>query len=371
MPDAYTDIGLPQGQVYLLTSDWRTDRSQLYDRGCNAAYSTQNALNSVMPAIPPATDPSGTFFQASPARPLRFQFWYQPEDATDIYVNRAPAHTISGQVDVQARGDAGVNVAAGSFSTQTAPNGGFNLLAIAGPQTVVARLKGYLTTQTTVNISTLVPGVTLPPTQLQGGDANGNNQVDLGDLVIVAANYGQATPPGDTRSDINGNVVVDLPDLAMVGNNYGMHGPTSWGIVQQKTDADKRAAKPTITLVMPDGVKAGEEFTVAVRVTGAVGLSAAEVGLVFDPKSVELVAPGASGDAGDLFDAQRRFTALNQGRQSEGRFDYAATQLSGGRDSLQEATLVTVRLRALRDGKPDVSLARTAFADAGGALIEP
>jgi hypothetical protein len=52
------------------------------------------------------------------------------------------------------------------------------------------------------------------------GDANGDGRVDVGDLGILAANYGGT---GKTRAqgDFNGDGVVDVGDLGILAANYG------------------------------------------------------------------------------------------------------------------------------------------------------
>jgi hypothetical protein len=49
------------------------------------------------------------------------------------------------------------------------------------------------------------------------GDANGDNSVDLADLNLVLANFGQATSDGD----VDGSGTVDLADLNLVLANFG------------------------------------------------------------------------------------------------------------------------------------------------------
>ncbi len=144
LPDLYTDLGLPAGEYYLLTSSWQTKIGRLAYRSCNATISTMEALAGVNPsAVPPSplpVDPvpfpngtwplGGPYYQASPSylrapwvdsrnldtnpynnfggpislyddieSTLRVQFWYTPTDGGpgpvqagtdvgDIYVNR-------------------------------------------------------------------------------------------------------------------------------------------------------------------------------------------------------------------------------------------------------------------------------------------
>jgi hypothetical protein len=59
------------------------------------------------------------------------------------------------------------------------------------------------------------------------GDVDGNFQVQLADLVILAKTYG--SKPADTNwnpnADIDSNGAVGLPDLVILANHYGKHYP--------------------------------------------------------------------------------------------------------------------------------------------------
>ena len=52
------------------------------------------------------------------------------------------------------------------------------------------------------------------------GDANLDGKVDINDLTIVLANYGQ-TGKTWTTGDFNGDGTVDINDLTIVLTNYG------------------------------------------------------------------------------------------------------------------------------------------------------
>jgi hypothetical protein len=92
LPDKYTDLELPAGQLYLLTSDWESDQSWAHYYGCDSINDTQDELSGLHPAIPgpnsdtlvPSLEP---FFIASVTDTLRVKFWYDPEDSKDIYKN--------------------------------------------------------------------------------------------------------------------------------------------------------------------------------------------------------------------------------------------------------------------------------------------
>ncbi|MCW5848649.1 MAG: hypothetical protein KIT87_00935 [Anaerolineae bacterium] len=125
-PDRYTEVRLPDDQLYLLTSDWTSPYSRLhffaFEDTNPAVLGVQNSQNDIAAAwaatnpgqttagipftntdgVGPADFPVGTntghidFFNAEdrsvPADPTqaRVKFVYSPRDTTDIYVNPGP-----------------------------------------------------------------------------------------------------------------------------------------------------------------------------------------------------------------------------------------------------------------------------------------
>jgi hypothetical protein len=53
------------------------------------------------------------------------------------------------------------------------------------------------------------------------GDANGDKMVDVGDLGILAANYGTTSGATWAQGDFNGDGAVDVGDLGILAANYG------------------------------------------------------------------------------------------------------------------------------------------------------
>jgi plastocyanin/DNA-binding beta-propeller fold protein YncE len=104
--------------------------------------------------------------------------------------------------------------AAGDFSIEGLPEGKHELQA---------RAPGYLCNQVPVRVSNEA-GAYARGLFLTGGDAVANDEVDLFDLVVVAADYGHE-PATDARADLNGDGVVNLFDLVMVSGNYGRRCP--------------------------------------------------------------------------------------------------------------------------------------------------
>jgi len=59
------------------------------------------------------------------------------------------------------------------------------------------------------------------------GDANDDGRVDVGDLGILAANYGTNSGAAWTQGDFNYDGKVDVGDLGILAANYGMGSPSS------------------------------------------------------------------------------------------------------------------------------------------------
>jgi hypothetical protein len=94
-PDRFTELALPAGQNYLVTSDWRSDQSRLHYYACRTAGADQAALNALNDEIPAPTT-GLNYFQADPARTVRVKFWHNPDLTRDsdgllchgdIYIN--------------------------------------------------------------------------------------------------------------------------------------------------------------------------------------------------------------------------------------------------------------------------------------------
>jgi len=96
----------------------------------------------------------------------------------------------------------------------------------AGNHTLTVRLRGYLEAQRTVSILSGLD-TSVADLLLRGGDVNGDCEIDLFDLVLVAANFG-ANSSADRRADINANGEVDIFDLVLVGANLGRRCPQPW-----------------------------------------------------------------------------------------------------------------------------------------------
>lgn len=114
--------------------------------------------------------------------------------------------------------------------------------------------------------------------------------------------------------------------------------------------AGAQQAAPYVWLAPPSGpVAAGQEFTVAVQVSGADGVYGISFAVGYDPQMVEIVpASGAAVQAGSFFGGQPAFTLKNSA--SDGLIEYALTLTQPAQPVSGEGSLGTITFRALATG---------------------
>lgn len=73
---------------------------------------------------------------------------------------------------------------------------------------------------------------TMGAVELPGGDTDGNDRVDLFDLVRVLGHYRQCAAEADFApvADLDDNGCIDLFDLVRVTSTYGLIGPVAWPV---------------------------------------------------------------------------------------------------------------------------------------------
>ncbi len=159
-----------------------------------------------------------------------------PINSTSVpAISVVPAGTITGRVERQGQavppGYAGTDViaynsgggvvasgvtdAAGDFSLAV-PQGGIYL--------VQAFYHGYLKAQKS-SVYVVGASVSVGTTKLLGGDVNGDNNVNILDIVGVIGVFGTA---GTISTDINHDGTVNIFDLTIAAGNFGKIGPTAW-----------------------------------------------------------------------------------------------------------------------------------------------
>ena len=128
--------------------------------------------------------------------------------------------------------------------------GGFRIaLPTAGTYTVRASYPGYLQAQKS-NVFASAGQALIGTTRLHGGDVNGDNAVNILDIVSIIGRLGttglpvrssaaacvapwegsqtSVPPPPDSPFDINDDGAVDISDLSITAGNFGRVGPTNW-----------------------------------------------------------------------------------------------------------------------------------------------
>ena len=119
-------------------------------------------------------------------------------------------------------------------SATTDAGGNFTLENLA-PDTyeVYARMYGYLDALKGSGVQ-VVAGeecTDIGATKLLGGDVapqdpEPNNEIDIGDISYMGANFGGA----EATADVNGDGVVNILDLTMAAANFGRAGSTPWSM---------------------------------------------------------------------------------------------------------------------------------------------
>ena len=66
----------------------------------------------------------------------------------------------------------------------------------------------------------------LPPLTLKIGDTNGDNVIDILDVMLIAANFDG--PAQVAEADVNGDGWIDVRDLSLIGAQVGLAGPLPW-----------------------------------------------------------------------------------------------------------------------------------------------
>lgn len=143
--------------------------------------------------------------------------------AANQVVEVTPAFTIAGTVQLQGREVfSGTSISLSCDGTAepvatTAANGAFEITVDSMPDCLQVARFGYLNGQKDA------PTADLGTIMLPGGNVNGDDQIDIFDLSIIASLYNTTDPAGD----VNGDGVVDIFDLSLTAGNYNLPGPTT------------------------------------------------------------------------------------------------------------------------------------------------
>jgi hypothetical protein len=129
---------------------------------------------------------------------------------------------VVGRILLQGRNDHhGAHVLVNGYGAATDEDGSFHVDGVpAGTHELCAQMSGYL--QYSLPGLAVYEGrlATVPDVLLQAGDINGDDVVNLFDLVAVSISCGAQAPVGITE-DVDGDGEVSLLDLVLVSANYG------------------------------------------------------------------------------------------------------------------------------------------------------
>jgi hypothetical protein len=195
------------------TTSWRKVASIVWEgrREGNSVVSVHNTSHFVGPdgqAFEPDAVTNGTVFARLPAQ-IQGTVRLQGRDTSSSA--EVTCELAATRVDrVNARPD-------GRFTLTTSHGEGFYTLVASAPGYLSA--EGHRPVKVTVGST-----IELAEVMLYGGDATGDDRIDIRDLSFVAWHFDS----GDARADLNGDGQVDILDLSLVAGNFGRVGPTEW-----------------------------------------------------------------------------------------------------------------------------------------------
>ena len=139
-------------------------------------------------------------------------------ESLDLLLNSVMGR-ISGEILAQGRREQGeIEISGAGFLGHPEPDGGFSLSLPPGEVKLTFRLPGYLPLSLDLVLRPW-EDLDLGRLVLRGGDADGNERIELRDLLLMSLNFGRPGP-----SDITGDGITDIYDLVLAGGNLGAGG---------------------------------------------------------------------------------------------------------------------------------------------------
>ena len=196
----------------------------------------------------------------------------------------------------------------------------------------------------------LSPATALP--YLRGGDATGDNQVDVADANAIFAHWNGT--PGDSfyyrDADVNADGVINALDLGFVSTNFGNDGFGAPPVFKKSRGAGDNST----TVVEVEGVAevdswwVGKVFEVTARATGMTDVGAFGFSLSYDPEKVKPLANGQAVVEGDVFRMNPEGSLFYQ-RTRSGLIDVTGGRIGQEWSASGDADLATVRFVTLTD----------------------
>lgn len=190
----------------------------------------------------------------------------------------------------------------GSVHVETDADGRFTFTNIPlGTHVLRLDMPGYLAVEG--QFQTTQPTTVLGDLTMTGGDAYGDQVIDIFDLTLVARAY-DSQPPSDPHADLNADGRVDLLDLVLVTQNYDKRGPTG-------------GQTKALTLLPPALSKVQQERSVQIAREAAPN----------DPTAQWTLSPAKDASIGDVVTATLTLNNAASVHGAEVRQSYSAKQL--------------------------------------------
>jgi len=157
----------------------------------------------------------------------------------DLYIQMggSVAGTDYDQLAVSGAANLGGYLNLGVFETYTPTLGdAFTIMTYGSRAGTFDRIFGWnFEDGTFLSIAYNPNDITIQMKLLYPGDANLDGQVDVGDLGILAGNYGMTSGAYWELGDFNADGMVDVGDLGMLAGNYGKGVPETAGVPEPLT----------------------------------------------------------------------------------------------------------------------------------------
>lgn len=182
------------------------------------------------------------------------------------------------------------------------------------------------------------------------GDANLDNEVNDLDLQLVADNYGQT----NSEIDMNGDNKIDLYDLVEVGKRIEAIATGT----QTKTSINSISK---VDLVVQDKTPSADVFDIRVNLKDVTNFYGGSFDMLFDPKVVNIV--GIT--PGDIFGNKKDLTkdVVYKFDNNTGEFSYC-TILTKDADGINgSGTFVTIQFKVVGNGTFKINSVQSSFED--------
>lgn len=246
-----------------------------------------------------------------------------------------PVATINTSIDSNSTFNAGVNLAPGTYDVR-----------IKGTHTLRAKIASQALNNgaNTLNFSVLLEG-----------DVNNDNQITLFDWSAMVANYSKCVPIADANANLNEQGCVDLNDVTLLIANFGQ------STLAVATDGHATGAQTASMNVMLDKatVTKNDTFTATVWVDSTnATTTASQIGLRYDANLFDVLAVNAGETLGEV---------LLNNNDTPGELRFASASFNGVTGRKFE--LVQVVFRAKTDAATSVIPLSDSGASFGGQTI--